>query len=494
MESAWQRRVWRATADLSKPRFIYLNAGRGAGKDIIAVRCVLRDALRWYSLQKRRRAAGRMRLALNPLVKIWVAAPQDHNLTQTWDDYRGALMELAAEWGPQAGFDSTETDWLFREIVREGKIVLLGRGEIEIEKRITSTRNALRGPGVDLCHWTEFASENTPGEIQRAFHEELPGTMTRSGRLGRFYGTTTPRGPMGSFWDELALRFGDDAIRDAGQAVASHDGEFVELKSNDGLYYYGVTDSYANEFLSPEQREAIRAESANGWLYEQERKAQFVIGDLGGDRAFERWWVEKCMIRERAARDGFRRVWWGVDIARMGTDETVHLGIDDVSGEILRIEVHSKRTGPEIIEDLKRLHNEYPGSTFFVDSTGHRGYIADFAPSWLPIVETQFSREKEKWVGGLKMLLQMGKIRIPDPERCAGLEGQEREALRKLLKQVFAFVRIVKQNGTIVYSHPQGEHDDCVDALLLASMRMAERLQETLGAAGTRRAIGKIVV
>lgn len=42
-------------------------------------------------------------------------------------------------------------------------------------------------------------------------------------------------------------------------------------------------------------------------------------------------------------------------------------------------------------------------------------------------------------------------------------------------------------------SHPPGEHDDGVDALMLATMRLARRMQETLGAASTKQAVGKLV-
>lgn len=474
---------------MARPRFVFLNAGRGAGKDIEAIRCILRDALRWYERQKRRKASGKEVAVLNPLVKVWVVAPQENNIKQTWEDWKGELRHLAACWAPACGFDGTETDWLFREIVRENKIVMFGRGELEIEKRLTSTRDALRGPGVDLVHWTEFATETIPGELERAFRGELPGTMMRAGRLGRVYATTTPKGPMGGFYDEMVARFGDGVV----QGVTDD-----EVLSADGLSYYRHATSFANEFLTPEQLEQIEAEKVNGWLYEQERLARFVLGDLGGEKAFKREWVEKCLVGQRTKRtDGtkgtFRQFVCGVDIARFGNDETSYVVVDDESGEIVRVEFHKGRSGAEIVEDLVRLASEFPGVSFQVDSTGHKGYIADFAPSWLPITETQFSRAKEKWVGGLRMLMQLGRLRIPDPETCEGLTGEEKAALRKLLKQVLQFVKVVKQGGRIDFRHPPGENDDGVDGLMLATMRLAARMQETLGAAGTKKAVQKLV-
>lgn len=484
--SSWQRQVWARTAELARPRFVFLNAGRGAGKDIVAIRCVLRDALKWYAIQRGRIQRGEQLARLNPIVKVWVLAPQEDNIKQTWEDWKGELRALAEEWAPIVGIEGTETDWLFKEVIRERKLILFGRGQIEIEKRLTSTKNALRGPGVDLCHWTEFATETVPGELERAFLAELPGTMTRAGRLGRAYMTTTPKGPEGGFYQEMVKRFGDGAV----QAVA--DGE---LLSEDGLNYYHHVTSFANEFFTPEQVEQIRAEAADGWLYEQERLGKFVIGESGGERAFKREWVEKCLRSRREDRKGkFRRFTCGVDIARFGHDETAFVVVDDETGDVVRVEFARGRSGAEIVEDLKRLHGEFPGIEFFVDSTGHRGYIADFAPSWLHLTETQFSREKEKWVGGLRMLLQMGRLGIPDPEAMPGLSGEEKEALRKLIKQVLHYIKVVKNSGGIDFRHPPGEHDDGVDGLMLASMRLAARLQETLGAEGTKKSLGRLVL
>ena len=484
MHAAWQRRVWDKTRDLVRPSIIFMNAGRGAGKDIIAIRCILRDALKWYERQKRRKASGEERATLNPLVKVWVVAPQENNIKQTWEDWKGELRDLAACWGPPCGFGDSETEWLFREVVRENKLIVFGRGELEIEKRLTSTRDALRGPGVDLVHWTEFATETSLGELDRAFRGELPGTLTRAGRLGRVYTTTTPKGPMGGYWEELGRRFGGEAFTEV------TDGE---LLSADGLSLYVHATSFENEFLTPEQRIQIEAERTNGWLYEQERLARFVIGDLGGEKAFARAWVEKCLVGSTPAREGFRQIIFGVDIARFGEDETCYVGVDDSSGDLVRVEFHKGRSGADVVEDLKRLYGEFPGCLFFVDSTGHRGYIADFAPSWLPFTETHFARQKEKWVGGLRMLFQTGRLRIPSPEAHPGLDGVSRAAVRKLLHQVVSFVRVVRQNGGIEFRHPPGEHDDGVDALMLATMRLAKRMQETLGAKGTKQAVGKLV-
>lgn len=481
----WQARVWRRTRRLEAPRFVFLSAGRGAGKDILAIRSILRDALKLYGRKKRRLARGEMREVLNPLVKVWVLASAQGHLDQAWADWRGELEALARYWAPLSGFEPHETSWLFREVVRERSYILFGRGELEIEMRVTSTKDNLRGPGVDLVHWTEFAMERTTGELHRAFRTELQGTITRAGRLGRVYTTTTPKGPHGGYYDELIKRF---------QGVRFQDVQCDGVFSGDGLSYYHHAEWHENDLLTPEQVAMIEAEKVYGWQYDQERLARFVIGDLGGSAAFKREWVSKCMVDFLTQRDGYRQILFGVDIARFGDDFTAYVGIDDSSGEIVHVERHAKKTGADIVADLQRLHSQYPGAHFYLDSTGHRGYIADFAPSWMPLTETQFSREKEKWVGGLTMLLQMGRIRIPDPETCGGLSGEMRDGLRQLLKEMLAFVRVVKSSGGIEFAHPPGENDDVLDALMMAVMRLAARMQETMGPDRTRDAIGSLIV
>lgn len=477
--SPWQEDVYTKTRKLSRLRVVWFVAGRGAGKDICAMQCVMRDALKWYGRQKLRQARG-SHIRLNPLVKIWVVAPQENNLKQTWDDWRGMLKDLAAEWAPAAGFESTDSDWLFREVVRENKFIVFGRGEIEIEKRLSSTRNAMRGPGVDLVHWTEAAMETVPGEFERAFIEELTGTINRPGRLGRVYFTTSPQDPMGGHFDELKKRFGEGTFQHV---------ENGTLVDESGLNLYVHVDSFQNDLWTPEQLEMLRAEEKNGWRYERERKARYVVGDKGGEIVFGRESVVGCLVASRGARPGYRRIVFGVDIARFGKDEICYCGVDQDSGEIVHLEFRKKQGGKKTVADMVRLRLRYPGCRFRVDSTGHQGYISDYAPLDLKVEETQFSRAKERWVEGLGMLMDNLKLRIPDPDICEGLSDEEREAFRKLIKQLLQFVKVQKGSGGAELRHPDGEFDDGVDGLILATMDMATELQGKMDA---DRALGAV--
>ena len=57
--SAWQEEVWEDSEDLDGPDVIDLCMGRGAGKDIVAMRCALRDAFMLWGLRQASRAGGR---------------------------------------------------------------------------------------------------------------------------------------------------------------------------------------------------------------------------------------------------------------------------------------------------------------------------------------------------------------------------------------------------------------------------------------------------
>lgn len=545
--SRFQRRVWNATLDLDRPKLIVLTFGRGAGKDVVADRCMIRDLIALWGRKKKQLAAaergdaGARAMVTNPMVAGWLIAPADANLAQTRDDWNGELRRLARHWGTMAGYEEENTEWLFRRTVRDQQWTLFGEGEIEVGERLSSTKNALRGPGIDLVKWTEFAMETSPGEIGRAWKEELRGTTTRAGRLGRIYLTTTPKGPFGEFHEEMRRLFGEDVFEvadgvegrvlreweGAGRPAGWRDeatgarvvegvveGAWGERWSEDGLGVFFQGDSFCCEYLTEDQEALIRGE-AGGWEYVQERRARMVIADMSGDAAFGRKDVEKCVVpappvgsavaspaeddrlaHRRPAGRGprFRRIRVGVDIARFGDDFTVYCGVDIDTGEIVYLERKKHADGQEVVSDLERIAGMFPGCEFLVDDTGHRGYVSDFAPRSMNITGTQFSRAKEKWVGGLKMLFQMGRLRIPDPERYPGLSPEMRAALRELLKEVLSFQRVVKQSGAVEYRHPKGMHDDCVDALMLGTMEMAGELRGKVDAKGNWDKVARAMV
>lgn len=462
----WQREVWNQTRDLAMPRTIWMCCGRGAGKDIVAIRCAIRDALKLY----RSKASAPSHLVLNPKVRVWILAPSEHSLVQTREDVLGELRNLQTQWCMAEGE-------LFRHHRRDCKISIFGRGEIEMAYLVTTRPDSLRGPGVDIALYTELGAEMREG----GYREELQGTLTRAGRLGRLYAYSTPKGPQGLFFQELRRFFGGG--EEGEKRLLACQNQCV--RSENGLELYAHADSFANTFLTPEQVRQIQAEDDGGWQYKQERLARFVIGDLGGDKAFERHEIDKCLVSCAVERPGYRRYSIGVDVARYGEDDTCLVCVDEDSGDLMRVQFFRHFSGPETVRAIEALAAEFKGAHITADSTGHTAYVSDWTS--LAVEDVQFSRRKERWVGGLRMLLQMGKLRIPNPDTYPGLSGIDRENIRKLLRQLYEFVRVVRQNGGIDFRHPPGEHDDGVDGLILATMRMATRIQGTIGPEQTRQ-------
>jgi hypothetical protein len=443
--STWQKNVWNETLDLSLPQFVVINAGRGAGKDIIALRCALRDALKLYATKKADIKAGKNRTALNPIVKVWLCAESEANLTQTRLEMEGLLRELQTFWG-------LPEDGLFRHIQRENKFVVFGRGEIEIDYKITSREGSLRGAGVDICCWTEFA------EIREsAFKVEFKGTINRAGRLGRTYLYSTPKGPFGLF-HELAE---------------------IAKKDESGVWKYYHATSFDNEFLTPEQVQRIRAEEkTDGWVYKQERLAEFVIGEFGGFRVFDSEYVQRCYVNTPLpSRPDHISI--GVDIARFGDDWTVFLVLDKDSGQILKVERYQKTSGPEIVGHLERLHGEWGNPEFVMDQTQHQSFVSDFAPKHIRINGMKiYDKEKERLVLNLRHLLQINRIKIPDPEHYQfNGDTRSKNAIKELLKEIFQFQKIVNQTGGVRYTHPPNGHDDTLYALMLAADPIARKMK-----------------
>lgn len=460
--SAWQREVWDATRELALPSTVLLVAGRGAGKDIVAMRCILRDALRLYAAKKGGLSDG---LVMNPLVKIWVVGPQENNLKQAWDDWLGELRALAAWWGEPLGHAPHEHEWLWREISRENKIILFGKGEIEFEQRLTKAKGALRGPGVDFVHFTEFGMEPTPGQCERAWRAELPGTITRAGRLGRCYLTTTPYGPKGVL-HELAAEAcgGKKQVAEVVNAGAMAEG---------GRLLYRHAEWSENEFLTAEQRAQIESERSMGWIFEQERLARFVQADAGGMRLYEREWIERA-YRTRPPEKPPRNVLVGTDLARLGDDALVFAVIDEDEAEVLRMEVHPSSTGPEIVAHMERIHREFaPGGArveFMMDQTAHQGFVADFLPPGIRATGLKiYEREKERQALNLGQLLERGLLGIPHPALYPFASERDRRGAEVLVEELLMYSRIVGQGGRARYAAPGQQHDDAVTALMIGA-------------------------
>lgn len=452
--SRWQRDLWNATLDPVRPSKVWINAGRGAGKDIIAIRMALRDAFASYQRKKRARGAE----VLNPLVKGWIVAPSEKALTQTKADFHGELLDLEKRWGLPRGK-------LFRHHKRGGFWSIFGPGEIEFHYLLTSREDALRGPGVDVCLYTEFASETR----EAAYTVELNGTLNRAGRDGRAYLYSTPKGETGLFWREVKRVCGsEERLRKV------EDGSVL---SEDGNELYVHATAFANGFLTTVQRERIEAERATGSVFEQERLAKFVVLTASAGEVYPRHEVEKCFVRVAPPRS--RNVVVGVDLGFEGADDTVFASVDFESGFLFDIEFHAKMSGPAKVERIRQLRDEHGFSTeFIMDATSQQSMLGDWVPVHVRLTPLKvYDREKERLVLNARHLMQIGRVKIPDPDRFEFRDERQQAAFRKLVKQLLQFQRTVSRLGVVKYGHPAGEHDDGAVAWYMALDPIARSLK-----------------
>ncbi|MBI1291190.1 hypothetical protein GC173_08085 [bacterium] len=181
-------------------------------------------------------------------------------------------------------------------------------------------------------------------------------------------------------------------------------------------------------------------------------------------------------------------------MARLGDDFTVFAVVDYDSGMLLRVERYAKTTGPEIVAHMERLAMEWGNPEFLMDHTAHQAYIGDFAPRYLRVTGMKiYDREKERLVLNLKFLLQVSRLRVPDPDRFSFRSDAERDAVRELVKEVTQFQKVVNSQGQVRYSAPSGGHDDCLTAWYLAVDPIARDMKGKLDGEKVRSKVAAVL-
>lgn len=167
----------------------------------------------------------------------------------------------------------------------------------------------------------------------------------------------------------------------------------------------------------------------------------------------------------------------GVDPARLGQDNTALIIVE--TGEINKvifIKELSKYTLDKTAEYIIYLHNKYKFSKIIIDQTGLGAGLLDFLSRKFNVPkEINQTNYKQSYVsndviigmtftietkmamfGSLKLLMEQGKIKIPNHI--------------KLIYQLKDFrYEISKTSDRLIkLHHSQGGHDDLVDALVLA--------------------------
>jgi hypothetical protein len=154
--------------------------------------------------------------------------------------------------------------------------------------------------------------------------------------------------------------------------------------------------------------------------------------------------------RDDRGNGGGASVACGVDLAK-SVDWTVLVGLDD-SGGVVRFDRWQHEPWDRTQHRVLELVGDTPA---LIDSTGVGDPVVEGMARKAPNVTgykfTQTS--KQQLMEGLAVAIQRHELAIPD-----GVLRQELEA----------FEYVIKDNGRVSYSAPEGMHDDCVCALALA--------------------------
>ena len=169
----------------------------------------------------------------------------------------------------------------------------------------------------------------------------------------------------------------------------------------------------------------------------------------------------------------------GFDAARMGEDSSAYIiieeGEDNNTHKVIFIKEVKKNTMDEAIDYILYLHNKFKFRKIVCDSTGLGAGVVDVLAKKLNIspnikqqtygtklnqqdivVGLTFTiKNKEDAFSNLKLLMEQGKLKIPNH--------------KKLIFQLMDFRYETTASGHLKLHHSEGGHDDLVDALCCAA-------------------------
>jgi len=153
-----------------------------------------------------------------------------------------------------------------------------------------------------------------------------------------------------------------------------------------------------------------------------------------------------------------REYFLGVDVARMGKDETVYsiVEYDGVKCKLVRLIATQKLPTTDIVGRVKRLHEKWDFSLILIDETGVGGGPADqLKEANVPIKLVTFSvNTKNEMYPNLKFMMEHNLLEI--------YQNQKLEA------QLTDLGYSHTSGGKFKFSHSERGHDDYPDSLALA--------------------------
>lgn len=418
-----QAQIWARRRELwtpGLPDILFAACGPRWGKDRLCTWIMLEGLIRL--LAKRRREGSQ----LIPLVHAWVVAPTSEDFKQVWREYKVHSQGLQhfrrdAE-GSQAIFIEADP----RDPERTG---------ITIEFRSGWDPDRLVGVGLDVVHVTEAA------KLPQESWEALDDRLASPGRLGKLVANGTPTEHPGRRYRELyrAGRDGDPRIIFANHAT------------------------WENPHLGNEElrklMEIKRQSSERRWQANQ--GAKLLPEGSGLFRGLE----GVSTAKPNSFQEHVHYI-KGLDLAQLG-DDWNSFSVFHFENRILvqdHIERWNKVLWPRSKQRIVALVSQYPGE-LHIDATGQNSSFEEIkaAVSRRELVQdvTFTNLAKRNWVDHAIALVESNRVRL--------LAKTASDDARIQFEELTEYQEKVTGAGNVRYEHPEGGHDDTVDAFLLAA-------------------------
>lgn len=195
-----------------------------------------------------------------------------------------------------------------------------------------------------------------------------------------------------------------------------------------------------------------------------EQYTQEVLGEFleSGDALFPIYMLQDALV-ERISIPHSVRYYMGVDIARIGKDETVFtlIAIDD-NDSVYVIKTYSEEQSSmvDMVEKIRSWCKMYPMEAVYMDETGLGAGAVDLAlQSNIPAEGVVFTvQSKEEMYTNLRLLFENKRIKM--------------EKVDKMFYQL-SYMRREYLQGRMKVVCDEGLHDDYPDSLALACMAVA---------------------
>lgn len=212
-----------------------------------------------------------------------------------------------------------------------------------------------------------------------------------------------------------------------------------------------------NPFYDLEQLEYERKTMSDQW-FRQEYLAEFIFGSSKVFGDFSQYQTSTEWQKDPIPGESY---YAGIDWSGEGNDETI-VAIQNQSGKYVHFYKILETLTPDQVSVIKGILRKWNCSTFSERNglgKGGSDYLEQDEQIGTKITKYWMSQDnKSDLVSEFLFDLRSGIIGLPTSELCPELDNQ---------MSIYQSIR--SNNGKLSYSHPNGAHDDYVDAMLLAN-------------------------